>query len=121
VQVLLNLLKNAEEATGPSGRIRISVEQTADLGVLRVEDSGPGIPAENRERIFEPYFTTKLGGSGLGLAIARRICQEQGGELRLARERRPGWGTAFVVELPREGKPKSVRGTTRNPSSDLSP
>jgi signal transduction histidine kinase len=102
VQVLLNLLKNAEQALTGGGRIRVGVEGKAGKALLRVDDSGPGIPAENRPRIFEPYFTTKEGGSGLGLAIARRICQEHGGELGLINEPQPGWGTTFVLELPRE-------------------
>jgi signal transduction histidine kinase len=102
VQVLLNLLKNAEQALTGGGRIRVGVEGKAGKALLRVDDSGPGIPAENRPRIFEPYFTTKEGGSGLGLAIARRICQEHGGELGLMSEHQPGWGTTFVLELPRE-------------------
>ncbi|HME90861.1 MAG TPA: ATP-binding protein, partial [Myxococcaceae bacterium] len=59
---------------------------------------GPGVPPQDRERIFEPYFTSKQAGTGLGLAIARRICQEHGG--RLECDGRFGQGAVFRVVLP---------------------
>ena len=66
---------------------------------LHVIDTGPGIPAENLPRIFQPYFTTKAGGSGLGLPTARRLIEEHAGRLEVHSE--PGRGTDFVVSLPR--------------------
>ncbi|CAM3556576.1 HAMP domain-containing protein [Corallococcus sp. ZKHCc1 1396] len=99
-QVLVNLVKNAEEAmTGKGGSLRVRVKGTDADAVIEVEDDGPGIPAEHRARIFEPYFTTKDGGTGLGLAIAARILQEHGGRLEVGGE--PGQGARFSVVLPR--------------------
>ncbi|RKH58661.1 ATP-binding protein [Corallococcus llansteffanensis] len=99
-QVLVNLVKNAEEAmTGKGGALRVRVKGTDADAVIEVEDDGPGIPAEHRARIFEPYFTTKDGGTGLGLAIAARILQEHGGRLEVGGE--PGQGARFSVVLPR--------------------
>jgi two-component system, NtrC family, nitrogen regulation sensor histidine kinase NtrY len=96
-QVLLNLVKNAEEAVGPGGRIEVRAFRRAAEAVIEVQDDGPGIPPEHRARLFEPYFTTKQGGTGLGLAIAARICQEHGGRLEVGGE--PGRGAVFSVVL----------------------
>jgi nitrogen fixation/metabolism regulation signal transduction histidine kinase len=99
-QVLVNLVKNAEEAmAGKGGAVRVRVKGTEADAIVEVEDSGPGIPPEHRARIFEPYFTTKEGGTGLGLAIAARILQEHGGKLEVGGE--PGEGARFSVVLPR--------------------
>lgn len=99
-QVLVNLVKNAEEAMrDKGGALRVRVRGTDTDAIVEVEDSGPGIPPEHRARIFEPYFTTKEGGTGLGLAIASRILQEHGGKLEVGGE--PGEGARFSVVLPR--------------------
>jgi len=63
-----------------------------------VEDSGPGIPAERRDRLFEPFFTTKPRGTGLGLAVSRAIARAHGGEL--AEVGTPGGGARFTLRLP---------------------
>jgi nitrogen fixation/metabolism regulation signal transduction histidine kinase len=97
-QVLLNLIKNAEEALNGSGRIEIKIGSLDGQAWLEVIDSGSGVPLEDRARIFEPYFTTKQGGSGLGLAIARRIAEEHGGQLDVGGE--PGRGAVFTLRLP---------------------
>ena len=74
--------------------------------VLAVSDRGPGIPEEDRERVFEPFFTTEAGqGSGLGLAVSRRILAENDATIRA--EPREGGGARFVVELVRAGTPAS--------------
>lgn len=99
-QVLVNLVKNAEEAMkDKGGALRVRVKGTEADAIIEVEDSGPGIPPEHRARIFEPYFTTKEGGTGLGLAIAARILQEHGGKLDVGGE--PGQGARFIIVLPR--------------------
>jgi len=98
-QVLVNLIKNAEEAMPGGGDIHVRVRGTERDALLEVEDSGPGIAPEDRARIFEPYFTTKAGGSGLGLAIAARILQEHGGRLEVGGA--PGAGARFSLVLPR--------------------
>ncbi len=99
-QAVLNLLRNAVQATGGQGRIVLSVERDGDRCRIRVRDHGPGIPEAYRARIFEPFFTTKHRGSGLGLAIARRTVELHGGQLTL----RPaqGGGVEAVIELPVE-------------------
>src|SRR6185436_5473658 len=83
-QVLVNLVKNAEEAmTEKGGQVTVRVAADAEHAWLEVEDEGPGVPADQRARIFEPYVTTKSGGTGLGLAIAARIAMEHSGSLQL--------------------------------------
>jgi signal transduction histidine kinase len=102
-QVLDNLIQNALEAMPGGGRLTISCEAatTAEgVGVARliVEDTGAGVPPEDRERIFEPFFTARAAGTGLGLAIAREIIEAHGGRIDLAG--REGGGAAFRIELP---------------------
>ena len=97
-QVLVNLVKNAEEAMeGKTGAIHVRVKK-GEVVTLEVEDEGPGIPAALKDRLFEPYVTTKPQGTGLGLAIALRICQEHGGRLE-AVDGAAG-GALFRVSLP---------------------
>ena len=104
-QVLLNLVGNAIRFTPAGGRIGVSVRSEDDVVRIAVSDTGIGIPAEQLERVFEPFFQVGHGttrahsGVGLGLAIARELARAMGGELRLASE--PGRGTTAVVELRR--------------------
>jgi len=85
-QVLLNLIQNAIQAQADSGgRVRVSAETAGDVVAIHVDDAGPGIPEEIRERVFEPFFTTKQQGSGLGLALARQLTERNGGLLELGR------------------------------------
>jgi PAS domain S-box-containing protein len=100
-QVLLNLITNAAETLGENperGRIRIETRQH-DGGIrIGVEDSGPGIPEEIRDKIFDPFYTTKHGNSGIGLSISQRIVEDHGGRLCVGTSR---WGgAAFTIELP---------------------
>jgi signal transduction histidine kinase len=80
---LSNLLLNAMQATPAGGEVTISQINEGDELVIMVQDSGPGIPEELRQRIWEPFFTTKQRGTGLGLAIVRKRMQEAGGNARL--------------------------------------
>jgi signal transduction histidine kinase len=84
-QVLLNLILNAKQAQESGGRVRVQVgaESGDDVRIL-VDDAGPGIPEEVRERVFEPFFTTRQQGSGLGLALARQLTERNEGTLELA-------------------------------------
>jgi two-component system, NtrC family, nitrogen regulation sensor histidine kinase NtrY len=109
-QVLLNLVENARDAIGqaPQGKIVVSTRlgEAADRVAIVVEDNGPGVPTELKEKVFQPYFTTKQGrgGTGLGLAIVHRIVSDHGG--RIAVSEAPKGGARFVVELPlRHGTP----------------
>jgi signal transduction histidine kinase len=97
LQVLLNLVRNGLEAMPSGGRLTVGARATPGGVALSVSDEGPGIPAADLERIFEPYHTTKPGGTGLGLAIARRIAEEHGGAL--AASSPPGGGATFTLEL----------------------
>src|SRR6185295_13587253 len=83
-QLVLNLLNNARDALSGRGRIKVVVQRDNGMPTLMVADWGPGIPAELRERIFEPYVTGKARGSGLGLSVCKRIAQEHGASIGLA-------------------------------------
>ncbi len=98
-RVLTNLCANAIEAA-PHGRARIhlGVARTRDRAVLTVSDEGPGVEREVRDRIFDPYFTTKGTGTGLGLAIVKKIVLQHGGEIQAGE--RPGGGASFSIVLP---------------------
>jgi len=101
-QVLTNLLKNALEASGPQGRVVVSIEEpTASLATVEVRDTGKGVPATAQERLFEPFFTTKATGSGLGLAISRAIARAHGGDVVLVSS--GDQGTAFRLTVQAEG------------------
>ncbi|MGC4091136.1 MAG: ATP-binding protein [Polyangiaceae bacterium] len=99
-QALLNLFKNAAEAAGPTGHVRIMTSSTGKSAQVRVYDDGPGVDAGVRARIFEPFFTTKdVGvGTGLGLAISREVVTHHGGQLFL--DDAYTSGACFVIELP---------------------
>jgi two-component system nitrogen regulation sensor histidine kinase NtrY len=97
-RALINLLDNAVEATPAPGRVEVVVERRDGRLEIRVGDSGPGIPAEARDKIFLPYFSTKGRGSGLGLAIVHRIVIDHHGTLRV--EDNPGGGSVFTITLP---------------------
>jgi len=98
-QVWMNLVNNALQAMEYKGRLELSSERRGDRAVVRIADSGPGIPEEIRQRIFEPFFTTKKRGEGIGLGldICRKIVESCGGSISF--ESRPG-RTVFSVELP---------------------
>ena len=103
MQVLLNLLNNAAEATGEEGRIRVistaeSYAEGREMVVVRLSDSGPGMPKEVSRRIFEPFFSTKDDGTGLGLCIAGRITARHQG--RLVLESSNEQGTTFAIYIP---------------------
>lgn len=104
-QALLNLLANAIAHTAPGGSIALSYYTEGDRAVIRVADDGPGVPPEDRQRIFERFYrsggprATSGGGSGLGLAITKRLLELLGGSIRV--EEAPGGGAVFVAELPR--------------------
>ncbi len=97
-QVILNLVLNAIDATGRGGRIHLEARDDAGAVVLSVEDDGRGVAADDRARLFQPYFTTKPSGTGLGLFVSRQIVEEMGGTLTFRSE--PGRGTTFLIRLP---------------------
>ena len=122
-QVVHNLVINAVQAMPQGGRLRVGAEPLREERVLRLsfEDTGPGIPPGEQQRVFDPYYTTKPGGMGLGLATAHSIVRRHGGALRV--ESKPPEGARFLVDLPlaREQTPappppvggEELRGTGR--------
>jgi PAS domain S-box-containing protein len=100
VQVLLNLFMNARDAMPQGGVIRVDAAENDEGVLLRVADTGEGIPPDLLGRIFTPFFTTKGSrGTGLGLSVAEAIIRSRGGTITV--ESRVGEGTTFVLQLPR--------------------
>ncbi len=98
-QVLLNVLFNAVEASPEkAGPVECEGRIVGDRAVLSIADRGPGVSAQNRGRIFDPFFSTKSRGTGLGLAVSKQIVDEHRGRIRLLNRR--GGGTRVVIELP---------------------
>lgn len=108
-QILVNLLQNAFDAIEkqPEKRIKIEAEDRGDSVLLAVEDNGPGIPREVREKIMQPFFTTKAvgKGTGLGLSISAGIARTHNGDLFLDDVTQ---GTRFVIMLPKRHKSKNA-------------
>jgi signal transduction histidine kinase len=106
-QVLVNLLDNAVRYGPPRQNVTITTTSARDSWTLEVADEGPGIPAEESERIFAPYYRMKrdaggaVGGTGIGLAVVRRLVKEHGGRVHVAQANGDGAvGARFVVALP---------------------
>jgi PAS domain S-box-containing protein len=99
-QVFTNLLQNAIEAMHGGGTLRVTTQRTDAWIEVAIDDSGPGIDAAARERVFEPFYSTKsrAGGTGLGLSISHEIVRRHGGELAIE-DRPDGPGCRFVVRL----------------------
>jgi signal transduction histidine kinase len=98
--ILTNLVVNAIEAVAEGGRVVVSLACDGVNVVLEIADDGPGIPAEYRERLFQPFFTTKPSGTGLGLAIVERRVAELGGSIHWESPAAGGRGARFRVRLP---------------------
>jgi two-component system, NtrC family, nitrogen regulation sensor histidine kinase NtrY len=110
-RVLANLVENgihAGQEAGGSGDVVVRWWPRGDVVQIAVDDHGKGVAPADRDRIFEPYVTTKSTGTGLGLAIARKIAIEHGGELSIAPEAAPTGGARFVVALPLRGPDQSM-------------
>jgi len=98
-RVFTNLFENAVQAMGGEGEIRVSGARVdGRWAEIRVADTGPGVPPEEQQEVFRPYFSRREGGTGLGLAIAHRIVEEHGGRIRV--EDNDPEGAVFVVSLP---------------------
>jgi signal transduction histidine kinase len=107
-EVLVNLFVNALEAMPDGGRLTIAVAAEPHASWVRIDvaDAGPGIPQEDLDRLFEPFYTTKAAGSGLGLAITSGIVDRHGGSIHV--ESRLGHGTTFSVRLPTADAPRTT-------------
>ncbi len=122
VQLLTNLLVNGIDAASSAQAPEVHIELSRgarDTVVLVVRDNGPGVPAEMRDRLFEPYATSKPHGTGLGLAIAQRIAVEHGGDI--AYSDAPGGGAVFTVTLPVGGPALLTEAPKSAPSGPRSP
>jgi nitrogen fixation/metabolism regulation signal transduction histidine kinase len=112
-RVLVNLVENglhAGEEAGSTGEVVVAwrADPRGDAVTITVDDRGKGVAEESRDKIFEPYVTTKATGTGLGLAIARKIAIEHGGELAVAPGKAPTGGARFVISLPLRGPDASL-------------
>jgi signal transduction histidine kinase len=101
LQIISNLLSNAFRWTPDGGRIELALNAANGIVAVSVEDSGPGIPADERERIFRPFWSRDGRGTGLGLPIAHELASALGGRIELETE--PGSGSLFRLILPRTG------------------
>jgi len=98
LQVFEHLFRNAVQAMEEGGRLRICTANSDGRLLAVVQDTGPGIPWEKQQQIFEPLVSSRAKGMGLGLTLGRRIVEAHGGEIRVESE--PGKGATFTVELP---------------------
>lgn len=96
-RALINLINNAVEASGSKDHVFIEISDGQGFGTLSVIDQGCGLSPEARERIFQPYFTTKVAGTGLGLAIVKKIILQHGGEISVSDGQK--CGTVFTIRL----------------------
>jgi signal transduction histidine kinase len=101
-QALINIMKNGMQAMEKGGILRVETHSLKDRVSVVISDSGPGIPPDQMEKIFNYYYTTKEKGVGLGLPIAHRIIEAHGGQLKVESE--VGIGTKVTITLPLEGK-----------------
>ena len=112
-QALLNIVLNGQQAMTDGGYLRIAAGEGEGEAFISVSDTGVGIAAEDAERVFRPFFSTKAKGSGLGLSITRRIIEEHGGTLTFSSELSKG--TTFTIRLP--ACPKDGSGETGDSAS----
>jgi signal transduction histidine kinase len=100
-EMVLNLLNNAAEAMKSmeeGKKIIVTTSEDSDRIIVRVSDSGPGVPSEIRDKIFDPYFTTRPEGTGIGLSLSHRIITDHGGSLTVADS--DLGGAEFRIEIP---------------------
>lgn len=124
-QVLLNLVRNAMDASRPGDVITLSASRSTSridrevvpVMTLAISDRGTGIPPEVQRRLFDPFFTTKPNGTGLGLSISARILEAHGGSL--AYQTAPNRGTTFYVHLPLVAQPREIPAVAISNASAL--
>jgi len=97
-RAIVNLVENARQAG--ARRVEVAWRCDGDRATIAVDDDGPGVPEVVRDRVFDPYVTTKEHGTGLGLAIVKKTMLEHGGEVRLCPEPSPLGGARFELSLP---------------------
>jgi signal transduction histidine kinase len=99
-QVMINVLLNAAQALQGRGQLHVSLSRQSAHALIHVDDSGPGIPEDDRERVFQPFFSTKAQGegTGLGLPLCRKLVEGQGGEIYV--HQAPLGGARLLLLLP---------------------
>ncbi|MCW4046905.1 MAG: PAS domain S-box protein [Candidatus Bathyarchaeota archaeon] len=97
-RILTNLISNAVQAMPNGGKLTINASHRGEKALIGVEDTGKGIPEENREKLFKPLFTTKSKGQGFGLAVCKKLTEAMNGTITF--ESQKGKGTRFIIELP---------------------
>jgi signal transduction histidine kinase len=97
-QVVLNLLINGIQAIAGKGKVEVTLRREGQFAIVRVADTGGGIPRDSLPKIFKPFFTTRNEGTGLGLPLAKGIVESHGGKIEVSSE--PGHGAQFEVWLP---------------------
>jgi len=97
-QVVLNLLLNGIQAVQNQGKIEVALRQGGEWAVIRIRDTGKGIPHDSLPKIFKPFFTTRKEGTGLGLPLAKGIVESHKGKIEVTSD--PGQGAQFEVWLP---------------------
>jgi two-component system sensor histidine kinase KdpD len=117
LRILVNLVENAHKYSPPGLPVELRISREDGWIAFAVADRGPGVPADQTERIFEPFYRTPgsppdVGGAGLGLTIARRLAEAQGGTVTF--ERRPAGGSLFVLRLPAADLPGAEPGFVVN-------
>lgn len=105
-QVFLNIILNAIDALPPRGEIIIETGKTEAGCTVSIKDNGPGIPDELKDKIFDPFYSTKEGGTGLGLSISKKIVESYGGNLTIS-DSETG-GACFTIFLPKPGSGRSL-------------
>jgi signal transduction histidine kinase len=115
-QALVNLVINAIQAVGASGRVEVvaQADEKSELLVIRIQDTGRGVPKEKQVTIFEPFFTTKAEGSGLGLWVVQQIVTAHGGAVHVGDT--AGGGAVFTIQLPLRKK-EMIHGKIENQNS----
>ncbi len=98
--VVENLLRNALDAMGGVGEIRVEISDSGNKAVIDISDTGKGIPSSNHKNVFKPGFTTKKRGWGLGLSLAKRIIENYHKGSIYVKQSKPNEGTTFTIELP---------------------
>ena len=112
--MLRNLLENAVRASRDHGEVTVRVDTDNGTIAIDVSDRGPGVRAEDMNRIFEPYFSTDDAGTGLGLPIARRIVEVHGGSIAAANRAGGGLSVRITLPLHDPGRSRGVAGGAAN-------
>jgi two-component system sensor histidine kinase AtoS len=113
-QAVGNLGMNALQAMPEGGRLTVRTHQKAGRVEIAIEDTGPGVPTELQDRVFEPFFSTKVTGTGLGLPLVHEIATAHGGHSSL--QSIPGEGACFTLSLPVRPAGSGAAPTSASPS-----